>query len=109
MRRSLLWLPLVLAGSMIYWSVALGLSTLSFQAFVADEDELELPSPSWEEEPIRVGLMPIEDLRPRSVDWSGTYNLLYTGRESVTLPRLLHRGSRPVDPPQADRVGRTAY
>lgn len=96
MRRSILWIPVLLLGAVLYWSVALGLGGLSLAMLSAPREPMPEVEPPRGEDAIvvrlaspeeRAAVMPI--IRGENVD-----------------PRMIRRS---VAPPPRDAVGRTAY
>ncbi len=55
--RRLLWMPVLLVGAGVYWSLALGLGGRSFELLAISDEQLEI-APDDAAEPIVVDLVP---------------------------------------------------
>ncbi len=94
-----MWLPLVLLGSIIYWSLALGLGGMSL-SFLGEPVAEELVLPAVPDDPIVVQMRTPSELR----GMGGTAGIDDgTGR----LPAI---DQSPTPPPEdTDTIGRTSY
>jgi hypothetical protein len=122
-RPKVMWIPLILVGSILYWSVALGLGgmSLSFLGGSAEED-LALPLPGQGEaglvigqgqlatspEPIVVRLQSMSELHANgwSLDVRGTGG---NGSSNDGTGRLPATDEDAPPPPPEDTIGRTSY
>jgi hypothetical protein len=99
-----MWIPLVLVGSALYWTVALGLGGVSI-SLLGDNDaeDLALPPPAVTEPVSRVPgpiLVHFEKRTPLTGAGGNTCQDDGTGR----LPAIDE-----IPPPPEDSVGRTSY
>jgi hypothetical protein len=93
-----MWIPLVMVGSLLYWTVALGLGSMSLSFLGDSSEDLALqPAPAVTEEPIIVHLQSeIPGTGGNTSADDGTGRLPATSEDSPA-------------PPAEDSVGRTSY
>jgi hypothetical protein len=94
-----MWIPLVLVGSLLYWTIALGLGSMSLSLLGDSSEDLALqPTPAVTEEPIVVHLQSWSEVKGTGGNTSADDG---TGRLPGTDDSPL--------PPAEDSVGRTSY
>jgi hypothetical protein len=69
-RRSVLWLPLLVVGSLLFWTAALGLGSLSLTLLTPDP-ELEIVAPVERDDAIMVRLVDEPPPPPEQTDRIG--------------------------------------
>jgi hypothetical protein len=95
------WVPLLIVGACLYWSVALGLGSLSLSFFSRDYDcACAAPAASAFEDdiPAHAGPLQVE------VDVDDSQEPI-----TVQLESYVPAGGGQQDPPEEDSIGRTAY
>jgi len=114
-RSKVMWIPLILVGALLYWSLALGLGGMSLSFLGGScEEELALEPATITEEPIVV--QPVGSMS----EWRGTGGNQASDDGTGRLPGTDSTGideafvydralaEQPAPPPQ-DSIGRTAY
>jgi hypothetical protein len=94
-----MWIPLVLVGSVLYWTLAMNLGGLSMSLFgCTNEEELALQPAAVTEEPIVVRLQSWSEVRG-----AGGFQTADDG--TGRLPA----SDEATPPPPEDPIGRTSY
>jgi hypothetical protein len=115
----LIWLPLVLGGSVLYWTLAFGLGGMSLSFLSgSSQEELELDVPATAvtetEEPIVVHLEEPIMVRLQSLSEARAAGVVFEPRAEVLKPvdEAIDDADEPVTPspqPGDDTVGQTAF